>query len=261
MEAKPLEMKRKTATRLGRAVLASAEGRRKRPMIGKEQHSTNNSLRDVILGGQDGLVNMLGIALGVVAAGGSTHILVVTGIAAAITESISMGAVAYTSFGSDRDFYLAERSREKNEIKAKPDEEREEIREIYATKGFKGQLLEDVVSTITSNRETWVSTMMDEELHLQPVERRSLLRSAVVVTVATLIGHFIPIVPFMLIARTPAIILAIALSAVTLFAVGVYSAKTLVGDWRKSGIQMVVIGLGAAALGFLIGRLFHTVGG
>ena len=51
------------------------------------------------------------------------------------------------------------------------------------------------------------------------------------------------------------------LSSVTLFAVGVYSAKTLVGDWRKSGIQMVAIGLGAAALGFLIGRLFHTVGG
>ena len=49
--------------------------------------------------------------------------------------------------------------------------------------------------------------------------------------------------------------------AVTLFAVGVYSAKTLVGDWRKSGMQMVAIGLGAAALGFLIGRLFHTMGG
>ena len=57
-------------------------------MIGKEKHGSNNSLRDVILGGQDGLVNMLGIALGVVAAGGSTHVLIVTGIAAAITESI-----------------------------------------------------------------------------------------------------------------------------------------------------------------------------
>jgi predicted membrane protein (TIGR00267 family) len=122
-------------------------------------------------------------------------------------------------------------------------------------------LLEDVVSTITSNRETWVNTMMNEELHLQPVAQQSLVQSAVVVTVATLIGHFIPIVPFMVVARTPAIVLAIALSAVTLFAVGVYSAKTLVGDWRKSGLQMVLIGLGAAAVGFLIGRLFHTVGG
>jgi predicted membrane protein (TIGR00267 family) len=254
-------MQNAITTRLGRAVRASVDGRRESPMIGKEKHSTNNSLRDVILGGQDGLVNMLGIALGVVAASGSTHVLVVTGIAAAITESISMGAVAYTSFGSDRDFYLAERAREQNEIEAKPGDEREEIREIYAAKGFKGQLLEDVVSTITSNRETWVNTMMNEELHLQPVEQRSLLRSAVIVTVATLIGHLIPIVPFMVVARTPAIIAAITLSAVTLFAVGVYSAKTLVGDWRKSGIQMVAIGLGAAALGFLIGRLFHTVGG
>lgn len=248
-------------TTLGRAVRASVDGGRESPVIGKEKHSTNNSLRDVILGGQDGLVNMLGIALGVVAAGGSTHVLVVTGIAAAITESISMGAVAYTSFGSDRDFYLSERAREQNEIESQPEDEREEVREIYAAKGFKGQLLEDVVSTITSNRETWVNTMMNEELHLQPVAQQSLVRSAVVVTVATLIGHFIPIVPFMVVARTPAIVLAIALSAVTLFAVGVYSAKTLVGDWRKSGVQMVAIGLGAAAVGFFIGRLFHTAGG
>jgi VIT1/CCC1 family predicted Fe2+/Mn2+ transporter len=65
----------------------------------------------------------------------------------------------------------------------------------------------------------------------------------------------------MIVARTPAIVMAITLSAVTLFVVGVYSAKTLVGDWRKSGIQMVAIGLGAAAVGFFIGRLFHTVGG
>src|ERR1700687_246455 len=253
-------MKPPITTRLGRAVRA-VDRSTKTPMIGKEKHSTNTSLRDVILGGQDGLVNMLGIALGVVAASGSTHVLIVTGIAAAITESISMGAVAYTSFGSDRDFYLAEKVREQKEIEAQPDDERAEIREIYAAKGFTGQLLEDVVSTITSNRETWVSTMMNEELHLQPVAQQSLVQSAVVVTVATLIGHFIPIVPFMVTARTPAIVLAIALSAVTLFAVGVYSAKTLVGDWRKSGIQMVLIGLGAAAVGFLIGRLFHTVGG
>ena len=250
-----------TTTTLGSAVRATVDGGRKSPTIGKKKHSTNNSLRDVILGGQDGLVNMLGIVLGVVAAGGSTHVLVVTGIAAAITESISMGAVAYTSFGSDRDFYLAEKAREQKEIEATPDDEREEIREIYADKGFEGQLLEDVVSTITSNRETWVSTMMNEELHLQPVAQQSLVQSALVVTVATLIGHFIPIVPFMVVARTPAIVLAIALSAVTLFAVGVYSAKTLIGDWRKSGLQMVAIGLGAAALGFFIGRLFHTVGG
>src|SRR6266481_5863180 len=261
MEAKSLEMKQKSATSLGRAVRAAIDRRTKSPMIGKEKHSAKNSLRDVILGGQDGLVNMLGIALGVVAAGGSNRVLVVAGIAAAITESISMGAVAYTSFGSDRDFYLAERETEQSEISSDPDEEREEIREIYATKGFSGQLLDDVVATITSNREIWVSTMMDEELHLQPVAGQSLLRSSLIVTVATLIGHLIPLVPFMLATGMPAIVAAIAFSGVTLFAVGAYSAKTLIGDWRKSGLQILAIGLGAAAVGFLIGRLLHSTAG
>ncbi len=245
---------------LARAVRAVVH-RRNNNASADDEHRTNNSLRDVILGGQDGLVNMLGISLGVVAASGSTHVLVVTGIAAAITESISMGAVAFTSFGSDRDFYLAERRQEQNEVAMRPDEEREEIREIYAAKGFQGQLLEKVVSTITSNRETWVNTMMNEELHLQPIEQQSLVKSAAVVTLATLVGHFIPLLPFMIVSRMPAIIGAIALSAIALFAVGVYSAKTLVGDWRRSGFQMTAIGLGAAALGFLIGRLLHTAGG
>jgi len=201
---------------------------------------------------------MLGIVLGVVAANGTTQVLIAAGLAAAITESISMGAVAYTSFGSDRDFYLAARRREREEIETEPEIEREEVRRIYASKGFEGRLLDEVVEKITSNRDAWVETMMDEELHLQPVEKKSLLKSAFVVTIATLVGHMIPIVPFMIFDRVTAVILAVALSAIALFSVGVYSAKTLVGDWRRSGVQMVAIGLGAAALGFLIARLFHT---
>lgn len=240
-------------TALGRAVGRSGSH-------APEHHAATNSLRDLILGGQDGLVNMLGIVLGVVAANGTTHVLIAAGLAAAITESISMGAVAYTSFGSDRDFYLAARRREKEEVETEPEVEREEVRRIYAAKGFEGRLLDEVVQTITSNRDAWVDTMMDEELHLQPVEKKSLFKSAFVVTLATLVGHMIPIVPFMVFDRVTAVILAIALSAVALFAVGVYSAKTLIGDWRKSGFQMVAIGLGAAALGFLIARLFHTTG-
>ena len=91
-------MQEKPTTRLGLSCIRATGSSMKSPH-GHKPHRTKNSLRDVILGGQDGLVNMLGIALGVVAAGGSNRVLVVTGIAAAITESISMGAVAYTSFG------------------------------------------------------------------------------------------------------------------------------------------------------------------
>jgi vacuolar iron transporter family protein len=246
-------------TRLGQAVNPAANGATK-PAPTHERHARTNSLRDVILGGQDGLVNMLGIALGVIAAGGSTHVLIAAGLAAAITESISMGAVAYTSFGTERDYYLAEQARERAEIESLPDVERREVEDIYAEKGFTGALLEDVVNTITTNRDVWVNAMMDEELHLQPVETSSIIRSAAIVTIATLIGHLIPLFPFAVAPRTEAIILAVALSGIVLFAVGVYSAITLVGNWLESGLRMVAIGLGAAGLGFLIGLAFNTSG-
>ncbi len=233
----------------------------RRPAIRhREAHHGTNSLRDVILGGQDGLVNILGIVLGVIAGGGSTNVLLATGFAAAITESISMGAVGYTSSVAERDYYEAERQREAAEIQDEPDAEREEVREVYRAKGFEGDLLEEVVVTLTADRERWLDTEMNEELHLRPVESSDILRSAAVIGVATLIGHMIPLLPFVVLARTPALVAAIVLSAVALFGVGTYSAITLVGDWRRKGLQMLVIGLGAAAVGFAVGSLFHTAG-
>jgi predicted membrane protein (TIGR00267 family) len=223
------------------------------------QHSPRtNWLRDVILGGQDGLVNILGIVLGVIAAGGSNTILLATGFAAAITESISMGAVGYTSTIADRDHYQAVRRRERAEIDAQPGAERDALRTVYAAKGFSGDLLEQVVNTLTANRDRWLATVLDDVLHLQPVATRDAVRSSVVITGATLLGHLIPLVPFLVLARAPAVVVAIGLSALVLFGVGAYSAITLVGNWRRSGLKMIAIGLGAAAIGFAIARAFPS---
>jgi vacuolar iron transporter family protein len=249
----------RAATRLGRAVRATTEGAA--VMAGhREAHRQNNWLRDVILGGQDGLVNILGIILGVIAGGGSDVVLLAAGFAAAITESISMAAVGYTSSVSERDYYEAEKAREAAEIGTMPEAEWQEIRDIYAAKGFSGHLLDGVVDAITANRDTWLTTMMDEELHLQPVQSRDILRTAVVIGIATLVGHLIPLAPFLVLPRTPAVVVAIVLSAVALFVVGAYTAVTLVGDWRRSGLKFLAIGLGAAAIGFLVGRLFGAAG-
>ena len=246
--------------RLGRVVGATVKGAAITASRHREGHRQGNWLRDVILGGQDGLVNILGIILGVIAGGGSDTVLLAAGFAAAITESISMGAVGYTSSISERDYYQAEKEREENEIATMPDAERQEIRQIYASKGFGGELLEEVVDTITANRDVWLGTMMDEELHLQPVRTRDILQAAAVITVATLVGHLIPLLPFVFLTRTPALVVAIVVSGLALFGVGVYSAQTLVGDWRRTGLKMMAIGLGAAAIGFFVGRLFNSAG-
>lgn len=134
----------------------------------KSSSHGNEFLRQIILGGQDGLVNVLGIILGVGKATGSSEIVLVSGFAAAFAESISMGAVAYTTSQAERDYYLAQEKKERREIEEIPEIEREEIRIIYRKKGFSGKTLESLVRKTTSNKELWLRTMMTEELGLSP---------------------------------------------------------------------------------------------
>jgi VIT1/CCC1 family predicted Fe2+/Mn2+ transporter len=244
-------------TRLGRSVAQGPGGDAGR----EHSHDPKRDwLRDVILGGQDGLVNILGIILGVVAGGGSRTVLITAGFAAAITESISMGAVGYTSTTEDRDYYAAQQRTEESAVENDQDLECREIEALYREKGFSGDLLDQVVATITANRDRWVGTILSEERHLQPVEDSDVLRSSAVITLATLIGHLIPLLPFVFVSRHVAFIVAIAMSAAVLFGVGAYTALTRVGSWWKSGIRMIAIGLGAAAVGFGVGHLFNAKG-
>src|SRR5947199_6135248 len=118
-------------TRLGRTVRTTVATAVASSSRHREHHRTTNWLRDVILGGQDGLVNILGIILGVIAGGGSKTVLLAAGFAAAITESISMGAVGNTSSVSQRDYYRAERAWEIEEIITMPEAGRHMIHVIF----------------------------------------------------------------------------------------------------------------------------------
>ena len=225
----------------------------------RELHKKENSLRDVILGGQDGLVNALGIILGVLIASNDIKVLISTVIAATIAESIAMGAVAYTSAMAQKDYYLSERELESEEVDKYPEMEKEELRRVYEAKGVSGKVLEELVDIISKDKKIWLDVMMAEELQIAPVNTRNVLKSSVIVTIATAIGHIIPVIPFFFLDPHIALILAIVVSALTLFAVGIYQAVTLVGSWWKSGLRMVLIGMGAAGLGFVIAKIFHTI--
>ncbi|MCH7541347.1 VIT1/CCC1 transporter family protein [Patescibacteria group bacterium] len=141
--------------------------------------------------------------------------------------------------------------------------EKEEIREIYRQKGFSGKLLEDVVEKITSDEKVWLDEMMKFELGLQPVETKYALVSGVVVGGAALVGSLIPLLPFFFlnilqISIGQAIWVSLVISALTLFTVGAYKAKTTIGDWKKSGAEIAVIGIVAALIGYVVGLLFKV---
>lgn len=215
-------------------------------------------MSDIILGGQDGIVNVLGVILGVAAASADTRIVIVAGLAATFAESISMGAVAYTSTLADADYYESEREREYRHIQQVPGIEREEIRKIYQRKGFHGELLEKIVDTITSNKDIWVAVMMAEEHQLKPTNRRGALRSALIVGISAIIGSLIPILPFFFLPVGISMVAAIVVTAVVLFVVGAYKARIYVGSPGKSGLEMAAIGTVSALVGYLVGVLLRV---
>jgi len=222
-----------------------------------EPHKTGqgSDLRDFILGGQDGLVNVLAVILGVAVATNDIRIIIIAGLAATFGESISMAAVAYTSFKAEYEFYQSELEREKREIKEMPEEEIREIRDIYYKKGFRGTLLNKVVEKITSNEKVWLETMMTEELHLYKKSPKSPLKSAAIVGVAAIIGSLIPLIPFLFFGIGNGIIVSVIFSTFFLFVVGAIKARLTAGNWIKSGVELAVIGMAAAMIGFGIGSL------
>ena len=226
--------------------------------VHRDPHKHSSSLADVILGGQDGLVNVLGIVLGVAAATSDPRIVLVAGLAATFAESVSMGAVAYTSTLAETALYESEREREYRHVRMVPAVEREEIREIYRKKGFKGKLLDLIVEKITADEDVWVGVMMAEEHQLAPTSRRDALRSAIIVGVAALIGSLIPLIPFLFLPTTPSIWLSLGISALTLFVVGAYKARVTVGQLGRSGFEMAVIGTVSALVGYLVGVLLKV---
>ncbi len=230
-----------------------------------EKHAQPGLLSDFILGSQDGLVNVLGVILGVAIASykypNPIAIILAGGLAAAFAESISMGAVAYTSTIARRDHYAAEVARERQEMVELPDLERQEVRHILERWDFHGAELDDMVDKITSKPKAWLELMMAHELNLAPVENTQARKSAVLVGLAAILGSLVPLIPFIVIGRDILLGIAVSLvvSAVTLFLIGWWKAKTTVGRPTRSGTQMAIIGLASAIAGF--GIAFLVSGG
>ena len=222
-----------------------------------EEHSTSagSRLRAVILGGQDGLVNVLGVILAVASATSDARIVIIAGLAATFAESISMAAVAYTSLKAERDYYKSAAEREKYEMKHMPEQERKEVRDIYYRKGFRGRLLSRIVKKITSRKKLWLDVMMKEELNLYEDGTTTPGKDAFIVGFSATVGSLIPLISFFILPIGDAIVTSIAVSTATLFIAGAVKARITIGNWIVSGIEMAVIGMAAAMIGYGLGAV------
>ena len=215
---------------------------------------THSYLSDTILGAIDGCITTLAIVAGALGAGFSGTIAFILGCANLIADAFSMAVSNYQATLTRHQLRDDAIRTELLHIEHVPDGEREEIRQIFAGKGFDGELLESVVKVVTDNRSLWVETMLKEEYGLQTDLPDPITAGITTFSAFVFVGFF-PLLPFLTeqIAKNDLMFVSASLASLVLFGTGVLRGQ-IVGTARlAAGLHTVLIGSTAAALAWGIG--------
>ena len=214
-----------------------------------------SSVRDFVYGGIDGVVTTFAIVAGVVGAALPGGVVVILGLANLLADGFSMAASNFSATKTEIDDLERLIEVERHHIATVPEGEREEIRQILAGKGLSGRTLEEAVDAITANEEVWIDTMLKEEYGLATTQR-SPLRAAASTFAAFLICGAVPLAPYLLGLATP-FAWALVLTAVVFFAIGSGQSRWSLKSWWAAGLETFAIGLAAAGVAYVIGKLLR----
>ena len=217
-------------------------------------------LRNVVYGFNDGLTANFGLVAGVIGASATQahHTVIVAGVAGLIADALSMGSSGYLAAKSEQEVYANEIAMERDEIALMPEVERDELALIYEAKGMSAESAHALATEVMANPARMLEEQVQEELgigepHMSP------LREGWVTGTATAVGAFIPVFSFLIWSGTTAVIIAFALSMLSHFIVGgARSVFTGRGVFR-SGLDMFVVGLGVAVVGYFVGERISRV--
>ncbi len=243
--------------RVLRELTSGMEGGSLARFEGRHRAVGGNALRAAVLGANDGLVSNFSLVMGIAGAGGAGSAILVAGFAGLLAGALSMALGEWLSVQSARELYANQIAVETAEIAEIPQEEEEELRLIYEAKGVAPEAARQLAHRIvTGDRAVAVDTLAREELGINPEE----LGGSAWVAGATsftlfAIGAIIPVIPFLFLHGTAAIVVAATLAGLALFGIG--AAITLVTGRGVliSGIRQLGFGMAAAAITFGIGSL------
>ena len=231
----------------------------RRRVAGRPEH---NYTGDAVLGGIDGCVTTFAVVAGAVGGGFSHLVIIVLGIANLVADGFSMAVSNYQGTKTRQEAVDAARRQEANHIEEIPEGEREEIREIFRQKGIDGDTLEAIVRTITNDRQTWIDTMVTEELGLQR-HTPNPYRAAGATFVAFLVVGSVPLLPFLLPLANPASTFPLSAMSAALAFFGVGMTRGVImdrGAWR-AGLETLAMGGGAALIAYGTGFMLRAAFG
>ena len=162
-----------------------------------EKGPGHSFLKDFIYGAIDGAVTTFAIVAGVAGAGLAPGVVIVLGVANLVADGFSMAVSNFLGSRAEEQEGEKARKEESTHIDLYPEGEREEIRQIFAAKGFEGDELERVVEVITSDRKQWIDTMVQEELGLR-LENPPAWKAGLVTFAAFALAGSVPLIPYLL---------------------------------------------------------------
>ncbi len=227
------------------------------PSAHHESHQKiGDFLKEAVFGLNDGVVSTFAVVAGLTGGVIENKTILLAALATLVAGGFSMGLGTYLGSKAEKEHYESERKRELYEMDHMPEIERQEIRDIYAAKGFTGKLLEDVVEKITSDPKIWLDTMMRDELGFSQAPPKPGL-NGLVMSAAFVTGALMPTLPYFFAAYGSRSIFVFSLvaSTVALLVAGSLKTRFTKRNVFLSALETLLVGALAAGASYGIGVL------
>jgi predicted membrane protein (TIGR00267 family) len=212
------------------------------------------AIREVVFGMNDGLITTLCFLAGVSGAIAHSGVVILAGLAEVIAGAVSMALGAYLATKAQQEFFAREIARERREIEEAADHERDEVREIYRGHGLTEDEIEIMTHRITADKERWLHFMLREELGLVEETFDNPIESGAIMGVSFILGALPPLLPYFFLAPRQALPATVIFSLLTLFGLGIGKTRVTKINWLRSGLEVAVLGIIAAAIGYGLGQ-------
>jgi VIT1/CCC1 family predicted Fe2+/Mn2+ transporter len=222
-----------------------------------EHHlKSSDTIRDIVIGMSDGLTVPFALAAGLSGAVNSSTIVVTAGIAEIVAGSIAMGLGGFLAGRTESDHYNSELKREYEEIERVPEQEKAEVKEVFADFGLSASLQDQIADEMAKDKDKWVDFMMRYELGLEKPEANRASQSAFTIGVSYVVGGIIPLSPYFFESNSQiALYYSCAITLVCLFVFGYFKSKVTGQPALTGAFKVLFIGTLAAAAAFVMAKL------